>query len=164
MNKYCCFLNGSKTPEWTLQAVSSSQGHGSQPLTLAPPISSNPPQRSKQPPGYHFLQTTIPLAGHSSQVSVMFKRSLITSVFSITSLKAPPASSLAVEVAFKDMAKEMEGKNQWTRNLVFLSCLAIKTYYLVMRRLWLQVSFPTLGQFNSKGKKQSRSCWHDPNA
>lgn len=86
-NKYCCFLNGSKTLEWTLQAVSSS-GPPSQ------PISSNPSQRSKQPPGYHFLQTTIPLAGHFSQVSVMFKRSLITSVLSITPLKAPPASSL----------------------------------------------------------------------
>lgn len=114
MNKYCCFLNGSKTPEQTLQTVSSSQGQESQPLTLAPPISSNPPRgqnwlllfSGQYSPSWSFLPG-------SSDV----QWSLITSVFSITSLKAPPESSLAVEVAFTDMAKEMEGKNQWTRSL-----------------------------------------------
>ena len=124
------------------KAVSPSQDHESQPLTLAPPVSSNSPRgqnwlslfSGQYSPSWSFLP------GFSD-----VQWSLITSVFSITSLKAPPASSLAVEVAFKDMAKEMEGKSQWTRKLVFLSCLAIKTYYLVMRRLWLQVYFPTLG-------------------
>lgn len=153
MNKYCCFLKESKTPEWTLQAVSPSQSHESQPLTLAPPISSNPPR------GQNWLSLFSGQYSPSWSCLPGFSDvqwSLITSVFSITSLKAPPASSLAVEVAFKNLAKEMEGKNQWTGKLVFLSCLAIKTYYLVMRRLWLQVSFPTLGQFNSKGKKANK--------
>lgn len=53
------------------------------------------------------------------------QQSLITSAFSIISLKAPPENSMAAGVAFKDMVEEMEGQDQWARKLAFWAHLAV---------------------------------------
>lgn len=64
---------------------------------------------------------------------------------------------MAAGLVPKDMGEETEGKNQWARKLPFLAHLAVKTY-LVMKSLWLQVSFPTPGQFSSEGARWKGEC------